>query len=407
MRDGRQMAQAIEANPVEFNLKPHDSDDLAEIEECAGVILFEDDQGFVTSEVYEDGDELEERWDEIEEELGGDEDYEDDEDDEDTDVPDEEYLGNGRFTLRGEPLDPTAARELELHIVNTARLFDERSQAESIRQSLLRKMKKGTFDEKRSVKAWEYLVEAGAKDYAKEHAEQRDWHRIFSVATRRAVAESLAKEFATEARLGNWELTRNAGPRGFSDIRAGMRVTLMTPQGQEWTGRAVMLGPAGWVLNMGGRHGTPAVVNESNFVRIAGRGSGTGERVGGLRRNPGHDPTWGRQARMRFETKYKIGDVGAEYEFNVKMHHLRGVNISDDQLQYEVEEAVEAFAEQLRHQYKWIGNVYLTGRSAGWLLVKDVKGAAREEDLEDIARQVHVALRRFQDNLREEYGEQD
>jgi hypothetical protein len=385
MRDGRQMAQAIEANPVEFNLQPHDADDLAEIEECAGVILFEDTQGFVTSEVHNDGDALEERWDEVDEDLGDDEEEDeyDDDDDEDTDVPDEEYLGNGRFELsgpgpddiyqygpasievsgggrsgywatvrcrkpnlgekdfegrtsddaldaamewidaapelaryhenRGEPADPVAARELELHIVNTGRLFDERSQAESIRQTLLRKMKRGTFDEERSVKAWEYLVEAGAKDYAKEHAEQRDWHRIFSVATRHAVAESLAKSFATEARLGNWELTRNADTperhrrrsqrmvermpapirgvfdpgHGFADIRAGMRVTFRTAQGQERSGRAIMLGPHGWVLDVSGAHTgrrNPVVVDERSFIGVSGRGSGTGQRLGGIRR---------------------------------------------------------------------------------------------------------------------------
>jgi len=365
MRDGRQMTQAIEANPVEFNLQSHDADDLAEIEECAGVILFEDSQGFVTGEVFGDGDELEERWDEVDEDLDWQDEDDDDEDDDDNDVPDEEYLGNVRgFELSGpgtddiyhygpasielsgggrlywatvrcrkpnlgekdfegktsddalatamdwidnapelaahrenarEAADQVAARELELHIVNTDRLFGGRSQAESIRQSLLRKMKRGTFDEKKSVKAWEYLVEAGAKDYAKEFAEPRDWHQIFSVQTRHAVAESLAKSFATEVRLGNWELKPNADAaerhrrrsqrmvermpvpirgvfdpgNGFADISAGMRVTIRTPQGQERSGRAVMLGPVGWVLNMGGRYGTPAVATERNFVRFA------------------------------------------------------------------------------------------------------------------------------------------
>ncbi len=59
-------------------------------------------------------------------------------------------------------------------------------------------------------------------------------------------------------------------------IRLGDMVTIriyvgMGRHGVEWkekTGRAVMRGDHGWVLNMGGKHGTPAVVTEENFVRV-------------------------------------------------------------------------------------------------------------------------------------------
>jgi hypothetical protein len=51
-------------------------------------------------------------------------------------------------------------------------------------------------------------------------------------------------------------------------IHPGDRVTIMTPQGQRRTGRAVMRGPAGWVLNMGGRYGTPAIADERNIVAV-------------------------------------------------------------------------------------------------------------------------------------------
>ena len=54
----------------------------------------------------------------------------------------------------------------------------------------------------------------------------------------------------------------------FKDIHIGDSVTMMTPQGQELRGKAVMKGPHGWVINTGGRHGTPRVVSESNFVRM-------------------------------------------------------------------------------------------------------------------------------------------
>jgi len=59
-------------------------------------------------------------------------------------------------------------------------------------------------------------------------------------------------------------------------IRPGDRVTILVPNGigrngreyKEKTGRAVMRGPAGWVLNMGGRYGTPGIAGEDNLVRI-------------------------------------------------------------------------------------------------------------------------------------------
>lgn len=61
----------------------------------------------------------------------------------------------------------------------------------------------------------------------------------------------------------------------FDNIKAGDRVTFMQyaglglrgPEFKPATGRAVMRGPAGWVLNMGGRYGTPAVCTPDKFVR--------------------------------------------------------------------------------------------------------------------------------------------
>ena len=36
------------------------------------------------------------------------------------------------------------------------------------------------------------------------------------------------------------------------------------------SGRVVMKGPAGWVLNMGGAHGTPGIADERNVVWVVG-----------------------------------------------------------------------------------------------------------------------------------------
>tara|TARA_A100001035_G_scaffold235981_1_gene199691 strand:+ start:258 stop:479 length:222 start_codon:yes stop_codon:yes gene_type:complete len=54
----------------------------------------------------------------------------------------------------------------------------------------------------------------------------------------------------------------------FKDIQVGDSVTMSTPQGQLLNGKAVMKGPYGWVINVGGRHGTPRVVHENNFVKM-------------------------------------------------------------------------------------------------------------------------------------------
>jgi hypothetical protein len=51
-------------------------------------------------------------------------------------------------------------------------------------------------------------------------------------------------------------------------IRPGFRVTVRDRFGVEHTGRAVMRGPHGWVLNMGGKHGAPLVTDGTNIVRV-------------------------------------------------------------------------------------------------------------------------------------------
>ena len=63
-------------------------------------------------------------------------------------------------------------------------------------------------------------------------------------------------------------------------IQHGDRVTILVPagigrNGQEWsprTGRAVFISAnGGWVLNMGGPHGTPGIATAENTVKIERR----------------------------------------------------------------------------------------------------------------------------------------
>ena len=53
-------------------------------------------------------------------------------------------------------------------------------------------------------------------------------------------------------------------------IRNGDRVTILTPHGQKLTGRTVMRNrqTGCWVLNLGGRHGTPGIADSENIVRV-------------------------------------------------------------------------------------------------------------------------------------------
>lgn len=59
-------------------------------------------------------------------------------------------------------------------------------------------------------------------------------------------------------------------------ISVGDRVTVVDRFGKQRTGRAVMRGPYGWVLNMGGRHGTPFVAVPECIVKISKRAKSGG-----------------------------------------------------------------------------------------------------------------------------------
>ncbi len=97
-----------------------------------------------------------------------------------------------RSNLRG----AHEVEDLHLFINNDGRLHE--SQTLSIIKNLQNKLKKGTFDKAKSVQAWMYLVESGAKKYAKDFNMSQPWHKVFSMADRRAVAKALAEEFVSE-----------------------------------------------------------------------------------------------------------------------------------------------------------------------------------------------------------------
>lgn len=66
------------------------------------------------------------------------------------------------------------------------------------------------------------------------------------------------------ARLAHWRWHHNPT----WDVKPGDSVTIRTPHGQQRTGRVVMRGIDGWVLNLGGRSGTPGIATPDNIVSV-------------------------------------------------------------------------------------------------------------------------------------------
>jgi hypothetical protein len=99
---------------------------------------------------------------------------------------------NGRATT----VDPVAARELDLYIANTYELIGApNSIGKSIDTNLKRKLASGKYDPALAPKAWQYLVDQGAKRYEKEFGSDSP---IFNAATRRQVAADFARAWESE-----------------------------------------------------------------------------------------------------------------------------------------------------------------------------------------------------------------
>jgi hypothetical protein len=98
---------------------------------------------------------------------------------------------------------------------------------------------------------------------------QSDLHDLLAYA--RSARPSRSRIASELQRLANEVIGKEASddPEALVDsIGRGDRVTIVDRFGKEHTGKAVMKGPAGWVLNMGGRHGTPDIASEKNIVKV-------------------------------------------------------------------------------------------------------------------------------------------
>jgi len=105
-------------------------------------------------------------------------------------------------------LDTVAVSELQQYIENDGGLY--RRMTQPIMKNMMKKMLKGQYDSGRSVKAWMYLVDAGAKQYNKEFGSPGvRWNDVFPKNVRAAVAAAMAADFEEEVKVGGY------GPEDF------------------------------------------------------------------------------------------------------------------------------------------------------------------------------------------------
>ncbi len=107
---------------------------------------------------------------------------------------------------------------------------------------------------------------------------------------------------------------------------------------------------------------------------------------------------------MRLEKGIEIGDPGAVYEFEIKIQKLHDVDMTDEELERESQTAIRDFARELKNRYSWIGKIYQTGRSGGWLAVQDIDGGGTWSKIQAIIRLVDKAQEKFVKYIEKKYA---
>ncbi len=106
---------------------------------------------------------------------------------------------------------------------------------------------------------------------------------------------------------------------------------------------------------------------------------------------------------MRLKKGWEVGDAGAVYEFEIKVPKITGVNMTNDEFEMEARDSLEDFVADLKRRYKWIGKVYQTGRSGGWLAIEDPNGKATVSSTRAINERIKKEMGYFVDNLKSAY----
>lgn len=92
------------------------------------------------------------------------------------------------------------AQELVLYIENDGDLY--RQQNQPILRNLANKAAQGKYDHQKAIKLWLYLMDNGAKKYAKEFG--GTWNTMFPVAARKEAAKVFADDFEANWRAGEY-----------------------------------------------------------------------------------------------------------------------------------------------------------------------------------------------------------
>jgi len=125
--------------------------------------------------------------------------------------------------------------------------------------------------------------------------------------------------------------------------------------------------------------------------------SGNASRIVQGTYNPGMNP-FQPPPELRFSSQWKLGDAGAVYEFYAKIMRIEA-DISEDDWEHEARMAFKEFEQKLRKKYPWVGRVYFTGRSGGWIAVDDPQGKMTESRLLAISKMVQSALAQFKKDI--------
>lgn len=105
----------------------------------------------------------------------------------------------------------------------------------------------------------------------------------------------------------------------------------------------------------------------------------------------------------RWDTRDAVGNVGVEYEFEIKIPTISGVDCTNAEFEDLASQFIADFKRTLKSRYTWVGDVYTSGRSGGWLTVVDKKGLATREKLKTIIGLVEKGKRAFVKELKYQY----
>lgn len=125
--------------------------------------------------------------------------------------------------------DSAEGVELKLFIDNDSTLY--KRQTVPIQQNLSLKFTKGRYDHAKAPKLWMYLVDNGAKEYARQFDHPNRWNLLFPISVRREVAKALADDWYEEMKAGNFNLPVSRGGDKYFVVNedgslAGSRSTL-------------------------------------------------------------------------------------------------------------------------------------------------------------------------------------